>query len=162
MDFIKGLPRTRRHHDSIWVIVDRMTKSSSFLAVKITDSVEDCAKLYINEIVRLHGVPVPLSIISDRGPQFTSQFRKTFLKGLGTQVNFSTTFHPQTGGQEECTIKTLEDMLRACVIYLKGSWDNHLPLIEFASIIATIPAFRWPLVRLYMGVYVDILLVGLK
>uniref|UniRef100_M1AKE9 Retrotransposon protein n=1 Tax=Solanum tuberosum TaxID=4113 RepID=M1AKE9_SOLTU len=72
MDFITGLSRTRRQHDSIWVIVDRVTKSSRFLAVKTTDSAEDYAKLYINKIVRLHGVP--LSIISDRGPQFTSHF----------------------------------------------------------------------------------------
>ena len=66
MDFITGLPRIRRQHDSIWVIVDRMTKSSRFLAVKTTYSVEDYAKLYLTEFVRLHGVP--LSIISDRGP----------------------------------------------------------------------------------------------
>ena len=81
MDFITGLPRTRRQHDSIWVIVDRMTKSSRFLAVETTDSAKDYAKLYINEIVRFHGVP--LSIISDRGPQFTSQIWKSFQKGLG-------------------------------------------------------------------------------
>ena len=74
MDFITGLPHTRRQHDSIWVIVDRMTKSSRFLAVKTIDLAEDYVKLYINEIVRLHGVP--LSIISDRGPQFTSHFLK--------------------------------------------------------------------------------------
>ncbi|WMV08282.1 hypothetical protein MTR67_001667 [Solanum verrucosum] len=80
MDFITGLPRTRRQHDSIWVIVDRVTKSYRFLAVKTTDSAEDYAKLYINEIVRLHGVP--LSIISDRGPQFTSHFWKSFQKVL--------------------------------------------------------------------------------
>ena len=92
MDFITMLPRTRRQHDSIWVIVDRMTKSSRFLAVKTTYLVEDYAKVYINEIVRFHGVP--LSIISDRGPQFTSHFWKSFQKGLGTQVNLSTTFHP--------------------------------------------------------------------
>ena len=92
MDFITGLPRTRRQHDSIWVIVDRVTKSSRFLAVKTTDSAEDYAKLYINEIVRLHGVP--LSIISDIGPQFTSHFWKSFHKGLGTQVNLNTTFYP--------------------------------------------------------------------
>ena len=72
MDFITGLPRTCRQHDSIWVNVDRVTKSSHFLAVKTTDSAEDYAKIYINEIVRLHGVP--LSIISDRGPQFTFHF----------------------------------------------------------------------------------------
>ncbi|KAH0758120.1 hypothetical protein KY290_021613 [Solanum tuberosum] len=130
MDFITGSPCTRRQHDSIWVIVDRMNKSSLFLAVKTTNSVEDYAKLYINEIVRLHGVP--LSIVSDRGPQFTSHFWKSFQKGFSTQVNLSTTFHPQTDGQAERSIQTLEDMLRACVIDFKGSWDDHLHIIEFA------------------------------
>ena len=106
MDFITGLPRTRTQHDSIRVIVDRMTKSSHFLAVKTTYSVEDYAKLYLTEIVSLHGVP--LSIISYRGPQFTSHFWKSFQKGLSTQVNLSTTFHPQTDGQVERTIQTLD------------------------------------------------------
>ena len=96
-----------------------MTKSSRFLAVKTTYSAEDYAKLYLTEIVRFHGVP--LSIISDRGPQFTSHFCKSFQKRLGTQVNLSTTFHPLTEGQAERTIQTLEDMLRACVIDFKGS-----------------------------------------
>ncbi|WMV57905.1 hypothetical protein MTR67_051290 [Solanum verrucosum] len=86
-----------RQHDFIWVIVDRVTKSTHFLDVKTTDLVEDYAKLYINEILRLHGVPV--SIISDRGPQFTSHFWKLFQKGFGTQVNLSTPFPPQTNGQ---------------------------------------------------------------
>ena len=80
--------------------------------------------------MRLRGVP--LSIILDRGPQITSHFWKSFQKGLGTQVNLSTSFHPQADGQEERTTQTLEDMLRACVIDFKGSWDHHLPLIEFA------------------------------
>ena len=80
--------------------------------------------------MRLHGVP--LSIILDRGPQFTSHFWKLFQKGLDTLVNLSTTFHPQTDGQAERTIQTLEDMLRVSVIDLKGSLDDHLPLIEFA------------------------------
>ena len=110
--------------------------------------------------MRLHGVI--LSIISDRGPQFTSHFWKSFQKGLGTQVNLSTTIHPQTDWEAERTIQTLEDMLRACVIDFTGSWNDHLPLLEFAIIIATIPTFRWPLMRLYMGIDVDILLVGLK
>ena len=107
-----------------------MTKSSCFLAVKTTYSAEDNVKLYLTEIVRLHGVP--LSIISDRDPQFTSHFRKSFQKGPGAQVNLSTTFHLQTDGQTKCTIQTLNDMSRACVIDLKGSWDDHLPLIEFS------------------------------
>ncbi|KAH0647574.1 hypothetical protein KY285_032822 [Solanum tuberosum] len=130
MDFITGLPRTRRQYDSIWVIVDKVTKSPHFLAVKNTNSAEDYAKLYINEVVRFHGVP--LSIISDTSPQFTSHFCKSFQKGLGTQVNLSTAFHPQTDGQAERTIQTLEDMLRACVIDFKGSCDDHLSLLEFA------------------------------
>ena len=130
MDFIIGLPRSYHKFDSIWVIVDRLTKSAHFLPVKTTYTAEDYAKLYIKEIVRLHGVPV--SIISDRGAQFTANFWRSFQKGLGTQVNLSTAFHPQTDGQAERTIQTLEDMLRACVLDFKGNWDDHLPLIEFA------------------------------
>ena len=130
MDFIAGLPRIHRQHDSIRVIVDRMIKSSRFLVVKTTNSTENYAKHYINGIVRLYGVP--LSIISDRGSHFTSHFCKSFQKCLGTQVNFSRAFHPQTDGQAEHTIRTLEDMLRAYVIDFKGSWVNHLPLVEFA------------------------------
>ncbi|MCQ7842166.1 hypothetical protein NP236_23545, partial [Salmonella enterica] len=84
MDIITGLPRTRRQHDSIWVIVDRVTKSAFFLSIKTTYSIEDYAKLYINEIVKLHGVP--LSIISYRGPQLTFYFLKSFQKGVGTKV----------------------------------------------------------------------------
>ncbi|XP_075083495.1 uncharacterized protein LOC142167236 [Nicotiana tabacum] len=98
------------------VIVDRLTKSDHFLPVKTTDSVEDYAKLYIQEIVRLHGTP--LSIISDRGAQFTTNFWKSFQKGLGTRVNLSTAFHPQANGRAERT-QNLEDMLRACVIDFK-------------------------------------------
>ena len=88
------------------------------------------AKIYIKQIVQLHGAPV--SIISNRGKQFSSQFWRSFQKGLGTQVNLSISFHPQTDGQAECTIWTLEDMLRECVIDFKGNWVDHLPLIEFA------------------------------
>ena len=130
MDFITGLPRLHRKFDSIWVIVERLTKSAHFLPLRATFTAKDYAGLYIREIVRLHGVPV--SIISDRGAQFTANFWKSFQKGLGTQVNLSTAFHPQTDGQAERTILTLEDMLRACALDFKGSWDDHLPLIEFA------------------------------
>ncbi|KAH0781716.1 hypothetical protein KY290_001314 [Solanum tuberosum] len=117
MDFITSLPRSRMKHDSIWVIVDRMTKSAHFLPVKTTHSAEDYAKLYLQEVVRLHGVSV--SIISNRGAQFTAQFWKSFQKVLGSKVNLSTAFHPQTDGQAERTIQTLEDMFRACVIGFK-------------------------------------------
>lgn len=129
MDFITGLPHTHKQHDCIWVIVDRVTKSAHFLVVNTIDSVEDYAKLYINEIVRLHGIP--LCIISDKGPQFTSHFWKSFQKGLGSQVKLSRAFHPHIDGKAECIIQTLEDMLRVCVIDFKGIWDDHLNLIEF-------------------------------
>ena len=107
MDFVTGLSRSQGHHDSIWVIIVRMTKSTHFLSINTTHSAEDYAKLYIDEVVRHHGVPV--SIISDRGAQFTTKFMKFFHKGLGSKVNLSTALHPQTDGQAEHTIQTLED-----------------------------------------------------
>ncbi|KAL0421010.1 UNVERIFIED_CONTAM: Transposon Tf2-11 polyprotein [Sesamum latifolium] len=82
------------------------------------------------EIVRLHGIPT--SIVSDRDPRFTSHFWGSLHKALGIKLHFSTAFHPQTDGQSERTIQTLEDMMRACVIEFRGNWDDHLPLIEFA------------------------------
>ena len=130
MDFVAGLPRTSRGFDSIWVIVDRLTKSAHFLPVQSSFSAERLARIYIREVVRLHGVPV--SIISDRGSQFTSSFWRTFQDELGTRVDLSTAFHPQTDGQSERTIQVLEDMLRACVLEFGGQWDQFLPLTEFA------------------------------
>jgi len=130
MDFVTKLPRTPKGYDAIWVIVDRLTKSAHFLPIKETYSIERLAKLYIDEIVTRHGVP--LSIVSDRDSRFTSTFWQSFQRELGSQVKLSTTYHPQTDGQSERTIQTLEDMLRACAIDFSGSWESHLPLIEFA------------------------------
>ncbi len=121
---------TRRDHDSIWVIVDRLTKSAHFLAVKATYSLSRLARLFVDEIVRLHGAPV--SILSDRDPRFTSHFWPKLHQAMGTRLSFSIAFHPQFDGQTEKTIQTLEDMLRACVLNFPGSWEEHLPLIEFA------------------------------
>ena len=90
----------------------------------------DYARIYTSEIVSLHDIP--LSIILDKGAQFTYSFWRSFQRGLGTQVKLSTAFHPQTDGQVEHTIQTLKYMLRECVIYFKRNWDNHLPLIEFS------------------------------
>ncbi|GJU32683.1 putative reverse transcriptase domain-containing protein [Tanacetum coccineum] len=92
--------------------------------------VHKLAKIYINEIVARHGVPV--SIVSDRDGRFTLNFWRDFQEEQGTRLHMSTTFHPQTNGQSERTIQTLEDMLRACVIDFGGNWDDHLPLVEFA------------------------------
>ena len=97
MDFMSHLPRTPQRHDAIWVIVVRLTKLAHFLAVLMTFSLERFCRLYIREIVRLHGVPV--SILSDRDPRFTAHFWKSFQKPLGTRLTMSTTFYPQTDGQ---------------------------------------------------------------
>ncbi|GLT32015.1 hypothetical protein SLA2020_067100 [Shorea laevis] len=86
--------------------------------------------MYMNEVVKLHGVP--LSIVSDRDTRFLSHFWISLQQALGTQLNFSTAFHPQTDGQSERAIQILEDMLRACVLDWKGSWDQHLSMAEFA------------------------------
>nr|GEY83151.1 hypothetical protein [Tanacetum cinerariifolium] len=130
MDFVTGLPRTPSGYDSIWVIADRLTKSAHFLPKKKTDSIEKLAKLYLKEIVCRHGVPV--SFISDRDCLFTSRFWVSLQKALGTQLDLSTAYHPETNGQSERTIQTLEDMLRACVIDFRSSWDKHMSLIEFS------------------------------
>lgn len=117
MDSVSGLPRTSSRNNAIWVIVDKLTKLANFLAMKMTFRLDKLAKLYIREIVRLHGVST--SIVSDRDPRFTSKFWKHFQFYVSTKLNFSTSFHPQIDGQSERTILTIEDMLRACVLDLK-------------------------------------------
>ena len=129
MDFISGLPRTYRKHDVIWVIIDRLTKSAHFLPINMTYSLDRLADLYINEIVRLHGVPK--EIISDRDSRFLSRFWRSLQEYIGTKVKFSTAYHPQIDGQSERTIQTLEDLLRAYVMDWKGEWDKDISLIEF-------------------------------
>ena len=129
MDFMVGLPLTSRNHDSVWVVVDRLTKSAHFLPVKTDYSLDKLAELYIEEIVWLHWILV--SIISDRDPRFTSRFWGKLQEALSTWLNFSTTFHSQTDGQSERVIQVLEDMLRSCVTDYEGSWDRHIPLVEF-------------------------------
>ncbi|GKC18509.1 putative reverse transcriptase domain-containing protein [Tanacetum coccineum] len=130
MDFISGLPRTPNGYDTIWVIVDRLTKSAHFLPMKKTDSMKKLTQLYLKEIVCRHGVPI--SIISDRDSRFASGFWRSLQNALGTEVNMSTAYHPKIDGQSERTIQTLEDMLRACVIKFGKNWNQHLPLVEFS------------------------------
>ncbi|GJR99862.1 putative reverse transcriptase domain-containing protein [Tanacetum coccineum] len=129
MDFVTKLPKTSLVKDAIWVVVDRLTKSAHFLPMKETDLMEKLTRQYLKEVVSRHGVPV--SIISDRDSIFTSHLWQSLNKALGTQLDISTAYHPQTDGQSERTIQTLKDMLRACVIDFGKSWDRHLPLIEF-------------------------------
>ena len=114
MDFITGLPRTQSGHDSVWVIVDRLTKVAHFIPVRTTYGGDRLAKLYIERIVKLHGVPK--RIVSDRGTQFTSRFWSRLHEALGTKLDFSSAYHPQTDGQTERVNQILEDMLRACVL----------------------------------------------
>ncbi|GKC61002.1 putative reverse transcriptase domain-containing protein [Tanacetum coccineum] len=128
MNFVSGLPRMPSGYDMIWVIVDRLTKSAHFLPMKKMDSMEKLTRLYLKEIVCRHGVPV--LIISSRDSHFTSNFWRSLQEALGTNLDISTAYHPQTDGQSERTIQTLKDMLRACVIDFGNSWDRHLPLSE--------------------------------
>ena len=130
MDFVSGFPLTQQKHDSVWVIMDRLTKSAHFIPIRIHYSMDRLAELYVDEIVRLHGVS--LSIVSDRDPRFTSRLWKELQSALSTKLNFSTAFHPQTNGQSERLIQVLEDMLRGYVIEFSGSWDRYIPLMEFA------------------------------
>ncbi|GKD79821.1 putative reverse transcriptase domain-containing protein [Tanacetum coccineum] len=115
MDFVTKLPKTSSGHDSVWVIVDRLTKLAYFIPNKATDSMKTLTRLYIKEIISRHGVSI--SIISDRDSHFTSRFWQSMQNAFGTQLDMSTAYHPETDEQSERTIQTLEDMLRACVIY---------------------------------------------
>ena len=139
MYVVVGLPRTQKSYNSIWVVMDQLTKSARFIPVKSTYSTGHYTRIFIDEIVCPHCIP--LSIILYWGVQFTSRVWICFQKGLGTTAKLSTAFHPQMDGQAECTIQTLEDMLRACIIDCKGNWDTHLPLVEFAYIIVFIHPF---------------------
>ncbi|GJY08502.1 putative reverse transcriptase domain-containing protein [Tanacetum coccineum] len=130
MDFITKLPKTSNGHDTIWVIIDLLTKSAHFIPTREIDSMETLTRLYIKEIVSQYGVPI--SIISDRDSHFTSRFWQSLQSAMGTQLDMSTTYHPETDGQSKRTIQTLEDMLRACVIDFGKGWERHLPLVEFS------------------------------
>ncbi|GJX52989.1 putative reverse transcriptase domain-containing protein, partial [Tanacetum coccineum] len=130
MDFITKLPKSSHGFDTIWVIVDRLTKSAHFLPIRENDPLDKLARLYLNRVVARHRIPA--SIICDRDGRFTLNFWRSFQKALGTYISMSTAYHPETDGQSERTIQTLEDMLRACVIDFGKGWVKHLPLAEFS------------------------------
>lgn len=112
------------------MIVDRLTKCAHFIPVKESRNATSLGELYVKEIVRLHGIPS--KIVSDRDTIFTSNFWKGLHTALGTQLAMSTAYHPQTDGQTERVNRVLEDLLRACILDFGGSWDKHLPLVEFS------------------------------
>jgi hypothetical protein len=130
MDFIMGLSLTAHKYNSIWVIVDRLTKSAHFIPVNTNYSIQKYAKIYISRVLCLHGVPK--TIVSDRGSQFVARFWEQLHASLGTHLIHSLAYHPQTDGQIEWVNQILEDMLRACVMEYSGSWDKNLSWAEFS------------------------------
>jgi hypothetical protein len=130
MNFILGLPKTSTREDSIWVVVDQLTKSAHFIPIKVKDPMDKLARLFVHNVVCLHGLPS--TNILDRDSHFTLRFWQSLQKKMGKELMFSTTFHPQIDGLSERTNQILEDMLRACVLEFKGSWFQYLPLIKFA------------------------------
>ncbi|GKG19501.1 reverse transcriptase domain-containing protein, partial [Tanacetum coccineum] len=123
MDFFTKLPKSSQGFDTIWVIMDRLTKYAHFLPIKENDPLDKLARLYLNKIVARHGIPI--SIICDCDGRFTSNFWKSFQKALGTDLSMSIAYHLETDGQSERTIQTLEDMLRACMIDFGKGWVKH-------------------------------------
>ncbi|GJW99612.1 putative reverse transcriptase domain-containing protein [Tanacetum coccineum] len=142
MDFFIKLPKTSNGHDTIWVIVDRLTKSAHFIPTREMDNMETLTRLYIKEIVSRHGVPI--SIISDRDSHSTSRFWQSLQNTLDTQLDMSTAYHPETDGQSERTIQTLKDMLRACVgdVQLTGPEIIHEPTNKIVQIRQRLQAAR--------------------
>nr|GEW49216.1 putative reverse transcriptase domain-containing protein [Tanacetum cinerariifolium] len=129
MDFVTKLPKSSQGNDTIWVIVDRLTKSAIFTPIRETDPMSKLARIYLKEVITRHGIPV--SIISYRDPRFASNFWRSLQNTLGTRLDMSIAYHPKTDGQSERTIQTLKDMLRACAIDFRKGWVNHFPLVEF-------------------------------
>jgi hypothetical protein len=130
MDFIVGLSKTQNGYDSVWVIVDCLSKVAHFIRVKPTYKGSKLAELYIARIVCLYGVPK--NIVPDRGMQFTSEFWENLHESMDTKLNFSSAYHPQTDGQTERVNQIFEDMLRAYALKDNQSWDKYLPYAEFS------------------------------
>jgi hypothetical protein len=130
MDFITKLPRTNKQHDSIMVVVDKLTKAAHFIPVKLTLKATNIVDVYMREIARLHGIPK--TIVFDRDPKFTSKFWKGLFNGFGTNLNFSTTYHPESDGQIERVNQVIEDMLRMYVMDKPSKWEDYLHLVEFS------------------------------
>jgi len=130
MDFITSLPKTAAGHDGIFVVVDRLSKRVHLAPVSMTITAPQFALLFADVVFKHHGLP--LTIVSDRDPRFTSEFWKSFTSLMGTRLNMSTAFHPQTDGQTERVNRQLEQVLRHVVNARHDNWDQHLSIVEFA------------------------------
>ncbi|MCO5572529.1 hypothetical protein L7F22_026284 [Adiantum nelumboides] len=132
MDFIFGLPKSIHGNTGIWAIVDRFSKQAHFIPVKKTIKAHQMATLFISQIFKYHGLPS--SIVSDRDPRMTSSFWKGLFENLGTRLNFSSAYHPQTDGQSEIANLTILDLLKSYVMEVdqRSQWEKYLPLVEYA------------------------------
>eukprot|EP00253_Pinus_taeda_P013679 PITA_13679 len=130
MDFITGLARTKKNNDSIMVVVDKLSKATHFIPVQSTYRAVQISHIFKQNVFKLHGLP--RTIISDHDVKFTSAFWRTLFTELGTQLNFSTAYHPQTDGQTERVNQVAEDMLRDYVMQKPTQWEEYLHLVEFA------------------------------
>ncbi|GJR07682.1 putative reverse transcriptase domain-containing protein [Tanacetum coccineum] len=130
MDFVTKLPKLSQGYETIWVIVDRLTKSAMIVPMRETGPMEKLVRMYLKEVVTRHGIHV--LIICDCDPRFASNFWRSLQKALGTNLDMSTVYHSQTDGQSERTIQTLKDMVHTCVIDFVNGWVKHLPLVEFS------------------------------
>jgi hypothetical protein len=130
MDFVLGLPRTPKKHDSIFVVVDRFSKMAHFLPCSKTSDASRIARLYFSEIVKLYSLPK--TIVSDRNVRFTSHFWRTLRHMVGTKLKFYTAYHPQTDGQTEVVNRSLGNLLRCLVQENLRNWDLILPTAQIA------------------------------
>jgi hypothetical protein len=130
MDFITKLHRTNKHHDSIMVMMDKLTKVAHFIPVKLTHKETNVVDICMREVSRFHGIPK--TIVFDRDLNFTSKLWKGLFKVFGTNLNFSTTYHPEYDGKIERVNQVIEDMLRMYVMDKPSKWEDYLHLVEFS------------------------------
>jgi hypothetical protein len=130
MDFITKLPKTNKQHDSIMVVVDTLTKSTHFIPVNLTHKKSNIVDVYMREIDQSHGILK--TIVSDRDSKFTSNFWKGLFNGFGTNLNFSTTYHPELDRQTKRVNQVIEDMLRMSVMDKPSKWEDYLHLVGFS------------------------------
>lgn len=130
MDFFLGLPRTTRGYDSVYVVVDKFSKTARFIACKKTNDACHIAKLFFKDIVRIHGLP--LSIVPDRDSKFIGHFWRTLWRKLGTNLTFSSSYHPQMDGKTKVVNRSLGNLLRCLTKKHNQSWDLILPWVEYA------------------------------